>query len=153
MPNLSEYILRLAFLVTLIGGADSLNVAHADTYEKAQSPQAMSQHVEDRIQTLHDKLGITSTQETEWSAVAQAMRDNESAVGQLIQVRHQDPANMTAIDDLQSYENITQAHADGLKKLIVAFQTLYTDMPDHQKKIADEVFSRYEGHTSDKKHT
>jgi periplasmic protein CpxP/Spy len=47
---------------------------------------------------------------------------------------------MTAIQDLQNYQQFAQAHVDGLKNLISAFSTLYNAMPDAQKKVADQVF-------------
>ena len=48
---------------------------------------------------------------------------------------------MTAIDDLQSYEAIVDAHAQGIKKLAIAFKPLYASMPEAQQKNADLVFS------------
>ena len=50
------------------------------------------------------------------------------------------PKNMTAVEDLKTYQKFAQAHVDGLKNLISSFDTLYAAMPDAQKKIADEVF-------------
>jgi hypothetical protein len=47
---------------------------------------------------------------------------------------------MSAVDDLNTYEKFAQAHVDGLKNLISSFKTLYTAMPDAQKKNADQVF-------------
>jgi hypothetical protein len=155
MPHTSTSIIRVAALAALVGSfavASPLNAAPADT----PSAQTAAQHVEDRIQTLHDKLGVTSEQEEKWSDVAEAMRENETTIDQMVRARHQDPTHMNAVDDLQSYESITQAHADGLKKLIVAFQALYDDMPDSQKKNADMTFSRFEGHdasAASKKHS
>jgi len=102
--------------------------------------------VETRIKTLHDKLMITADQEADWAKVAQTMRDNETEIHQLIQARHQDPDSMTAVDDLQSYAKITQAHADGMQKMVTAFQPLYDEMSDAQKKNADQVFGQFEGH-------
>jgi hypothetical protein len=119
---------------------------------KGHGSQTMQQHVETRIKTLHDKLKITSDQESKWNDVAQVMRDNESDISQQIDTRRQNAANMTAVDDLQSYANITQSHADGLKKLIPAFQALYNDMSDDQKKNADTVFASFEGHHGGMKH-
>jgi len=110
------------------------------------SPEKMKEAVETRIKTLHDKLMITADQEEQWNGVAQAMRDNETSISNLIQQRHQNAENMTAIDDLQSYEAIAQAHADGLKNVISAFSTLYDNMSDDQKKNADKVFGTFEGH-------
>jgi Skp family chaperone for outer membrane proteins len=103
-------------------------------------------HVEQRIKTLHDKLKITSAQEDEWSKVAQTMRDNEANLDQLVQTRHQNAESMTAIDDIKSYAQITQAHADGMQKLASAFEPLYNDMSDSQKKNADTLFGHFEGH-------
>jgi len=127
---------------------------HHVAFVSDHSPQAMQQHVEDRIRTLHAKLGITNSEEPKWNDVAQAMRDNEATLSQLIQERHQNPARMTAVDDLQSYGKITQAHADGFQKLIPAFQSLYDDMSDEQRAKADKIFSHFEGHhdASAKKH-
>lgn len=154
MPKMPTSIIRLAVLAAFAGGlafAGPLYAAAGDApNEPPQSamdhdPQAMAQRVEDRIKTLHDKLGVTSAEETKWNDVAQAMRDNEVAINQLIQARHQNSATMTAVDDLQSYEKIAQAHVDGLQKLIPAFQALYNEMPDAQRKTADQAFSGFEG--------
>jgi len=125
--------------------------AAADQDHAASQTQPMHkmhgrEEVEARIQTLHDKLKITSAQESDWDKVAETMRDNEANIHELIKSRHQNPESMTAIDDLQSYQKIAQAHADGLQKMTDSFQTLYNDMSDAQKKNADEVFGKFEGH-------
>ena len=146
--------LRIAALATLVGSFAYATPGYAQNMgaptptEKGMSHHSaqMSEPIETRIKTLHDKLGITDAQEAKWSDVAQAMRDNEDTIHQLIEARHQNADGMTAIDDLQSYQNIAQAHADGLKKIIPLFQALYSDMPDEQMKNADKVFSTFEGH-------
>jgi hypothetical protein len=112
----------------------------------AYSPATMQQHVESRIKTLHEKLHITPAQEEKWDVVAQAMRDNEKTISQLIRERHLKPENMSAVDDLKSYEKIAQAHVDGLKLLTPVFEALYNDMSVEQKSNADEAFSHFEGH-------
>ena len=53
---------------------------------------------------------------------------------------------MSAVDDLETYQKIAQAHADGLQKLVTAFQPVYDSMSDDQKKNADQVFGQFEGH-------
>jgi IS30 family transposase len=115
-----------------------------------RGPQAMARHVEERIKTLHEKLGITSEQEEMWGDVAQTMRDNEATIATLVETRHKNAKDMNAIDDLKSYEEITQAHADGIKKLIVSFETLYAEMSDPQKKVADDAFGLFEGRRGNK---
>ena len=103
-------------------------------------------HVEEHIKSLHDKLNITADQEDQWSAVAQTMRDNEKAIHTLTEQRRASAGSLTAIDDLKSYQQIADEHAEGIKKLIPVFETLYDAMSDDQKKNADMVFGTYEGH-------
>jgi hypothetical protein len=85
---------------------------------------------------------ITPAQEALWSVVAQAMRDSASRINALIQQRAQNAKAMSAVDDLNSYQAIAQAHADGLNNLVPAFDTLYASMSDAQKKNADAVFKK-----------
>jgi periplasmic protein CpxP/Spy len=96
--------------------------------------------VEMRINDMHAKLRITPEQEDQWQQVAQVMRDNESAMKPLIDDRKANARSMTAIDDLHSYEAITEAHVEGIKKFTPAFETLYASMSDVQKKQADTLF-------------
>jgi protein CpxP len=98
--------------------------------------------VEQRITNLRASLKITADQETKWNAVAQAMRENAANMDKLVAAnRTTPPQNMSAVDDLKSYQKFAQAHVDGLKNLIASFDKLYTAMPDAQKKVADSVFS------------
>jgi hypothetical protein len=110
------------------------------------SAEDMQQHVEDRIKSLHAKLKITPDEEQAWGDVAQAMRDSEANVGTLVRERHQNSKTLSAVEDLESYQKIAQAHADGLAKVTSTFSTLYNSMPDDQKQLADKVFGGYEGH-------
>jgi hypothetical protein len=93
-----------------------------------------------RIKDLHTKLKITSTQEEQWSKVAQTMLEDAKIMDGLTQARVDHAKDMTAIDDLKSYAEITEAHANGIKKLIPVFSDLYASMTDEQKKAADAFF-------------
>ncbi|MDR3449429.1 MAG: Spy/CpxP family protein refolding chaperone [Alphaproteobacteria bacterium] len=164
MIKLASPLSRTATLAAILVGSLAVSACSSDydqntntAPQAAMAAPAQSQppmhhqwhgmkEVESRIQTLHDKLQITPEQEASWSNVADTMRDNEGALDQLIQERHANPQAMTAIDDLQSYQRITQARADGMQKMVVAFSSLYDQMSDAQKKNADEVFGRFEGH-------
>ncbi len=110
------------------------------------SPAEMAAQVENRIETLHAKLKITPDQESAWNDVAQTMRDNEQSMSQLIQDRHANASTMSALDDLNSYQKIAENHAESISKLSSSFEPLYDEMSDSQKKNADEVFGRFEGH-------
>jgi len=96
--------------------------------------------VDARIASLHKRLKITAAQEPQWQQVAQVMRDNAAQIEQLVKERDAKLKTMTAVDNLQTYSDIAQAHADGLKKLVPVFDTLYGSMSDAQKKVADAVF-------------
>lgn len=103
--------------------------------------QSKGETVEQRIATLHASLKITPDEQSKWEAVAQAMRENASNMDKLVaEGRTTAPQNMTAIEDLEMYQKFAQAHVDGLKNLISSFSTLYSAMPDAQKKNADSVF-------------
>jgi hypothetical protein len=107
---------------------------------------AKGETVEERISSLHASLKITAEEESNWAAVAQAMRDNDAAMQKLVAARTAASAQtVSAVDDLKSYEQFAQAHVEGLKNLIASFQTLYGTMPDSQKAIADKVFE-HAGH-------
>lgn len=109
------------------------------------TPEERAKRTDARIKELHDKLGITGAQEARWAEVAKTMRDNEATISALIEERHREAQTMDALDDLQSYADITQAHADGIKKMIAAFEPLYDEMPGEQKKNADTVFNSFQG--------
>lgn len=167
MPILPSSVFRVASTATLIGGLACTGAACANTYDPSQTTMDQAtpmqraheggermhergEHVEQRINTLHEKLKIKPEQEAKWASVAQTMRDNENSMSQLIKQRYENRKTMTAVDDLQSYETIAQAHADGLKRLIPVFQSLYDDLSDDQKGEADEAFGRFEGHRGDR---
>jgi hypothetical protein len=132
---------------TLTAAALVATVAFASGPALAAKAPAQDR-VEARISDMHAKLKITAAQEGQWTKVAQMMRDNAKAMDALTQTRYENAKTMTAIDDLKSYGEITDAHADGIKKFTPVFATLYADMSDVQKKEADTLFRR--GHHKSK---
>lgn len=121
----------------------------------AADKDAHEDRTELRIKDMHAKLKITSTQEEQWAKVAQAMLDDAKTMDALTQARADHAKTMTAIDDLKSYSEIADTHANGIKKLIPVFADLYAGMSDAQKKEADTLFRKGDhkhGHkTSDRK--
>jgi len=99
--------------------------------------------IDTRISHLHDKLHITEAQAAQWNTVAQTMRDNEKAGADLAKEKRQNAATMTAVEDLRAYQQIAEAHAEGVKKLAVSFEALYDTMSPEQKAAADEVFREH----------
>jgi periplasmic protein CpxP/Spy len=105
--------------------------------------------VEKHIKELHATLKITSAEESQWNEVAKTMRENAKDLDRAIDKRDVNVASATAIDDLNAYVDIAQAHANGVKKLASVFSALYSAMSNDQKKEADEVFSHH-GHEARK---
>lgn len=105
---------------------------------KVQS--ASVDRIEDRIADLHKKLHVTADQDALWNNVAQVMRENGKKMRDGVTERSAKLKTMNAVDDLRSYQMITDEHADGLKRLIPAFEALYAKMTPAQQKNADQVF-------------
>jgi hypothetical protein len=95
---------------------------------------------EARVQELRAKLKITPEQEKLWNDVTRVIRDNAKKMEALIEARSEKEGTMSAVEDLKSYSEIAEAHADGLKKFIPVFEPLYASMSDAQKKDADKLF-------------
>jgi protein CpxP len=106
----------------------------------AAGKDAHQDRVEQRINDMHAKLKITPEEEAQWATITQVMRDDAKNMDTLTQARKDRANDMTAVDDLKSYGEITQAHADGIKKLTPVFADLYASMSDEQKKMADNFF-------------
>jgi LTXXQ motif family protein len=98
--------------------------------------------VEARIKDLHARLKITPAQEDLWNKVTQVMRENAKTMDALRKARSEKARTMTAVEDFTSYAEITEVHADGIKKFIPVFSALYDSMSDAQKKNADTIFRR-----------
>ena len=143
------HIVRSLAVVTLAGTtlfAGALAPASAQDSKAPAAAAATSskpETVEERITTLTTALKITPAQETNWTGVATAMRENAVAMETLVKSKRAKSADMTAMDDLLTYQDFSQARLDGLKNLTSSFRTLYESMPDAQKKIADTVFQSY----------
>ncbi|GLU34573.1 Spy/CpxP family protein refolding chaperone [Trinickia caryophylli] len=107
----------------------------------AVSPAARHEaRVEERIAYLHKQLKITPEQETQWKAFADAMREDGDTMGKLYAQRVKGVESESALDNMRSYAELTQAHADGAKKLVAAFEPLYGSFSAQQKQLADTTF-------------
>jgi protein CpxP len=115
--------------------------------EKADAAKPLD-HVETHINDLHTKLHITAAQESQWGKLASVMRDNAKEMSSAVEKHERAGKTISAIDDLKSYQSIAQAHADGLKNLVPAFEALYGVLSDAQKKDADAMFVHGVDHQS-----
>jgi len=94
-------------------------------------------HVEGHIAFLKAELGITAAQESLWSPVAAAMREDvknlqeaESSVD-----RKQHPDN--AIEYLENRVSFASLRAQGETRFLNAFRPLYSNLSQQQKQVAD----------------
>lgn len=98
------------------------------------------ERVEHRISELHAQLRITPAERQQWDQFAEVMRENARDMDQAFTQRAEQFQSMNALQSMQSYEQIAEAHARHLQNLVPAFQNLYDAMPDPQKRLADQVF-------------
>jgi protein CpxP len=132
--------------VALPTGAMAQNqtpVAGASAAPKAKAavkPESRADRVEQHITQLHTQLHITPAQQGVWDQFAQVMRENAKNMGETLGHRGTTYASMNAAENMQSYAQVAEVHAQDTQKLAAAFQTLYGSMSDEQKKNADAVF-------------
>jgi hypothetical protein len=144
--TLATLVTAAAALTASAAFAQTAAPAGASAPAMSAAPQASGkarheQRVEDRIKYLHTQLKITSAQESQWNTFADVMRNNSETMGKLFEQRRAN-GNISALDDMKQYAEITQAHADGTKKLVDAFDPLYNSFSPEQKKLADDTFRR-----------
>jgi protein CpxP len=138
---LAVAVALLAFMV--LASATPSPAASPEPGLATAGKASKADRVEARIKELHTRLKITPAQEELWNNATQVMRDNAKTTEALIKERSGKTGTMTAVDDLKSYSDIAEAHADGLKKFIPVFEPLYASMSDDQKKNADTLFHHH----------
>jgi hypothetical protein len=102
--------------------------------------QATRAAVDQRIDSLKTRLGITPAEEAAWDTFADTMRDNAAETDQLFATRSASAGTMTAVENMHSYAAIARAYADNTERLSNAFDTLYADLTPAQKQAADALF-------------
>jgi gas vesicle protein len=138
-------LLGACFLATPLFAASSSNQIAQPSSQQQMASATMpdspaNASVETRIKELHRRLHITDAQKPQWDALTQVMRDNAQKMADIEKERAADASSMTAVDVVKSYSEVIDAHEDGMKKFIPAFEDLYNSMSDSQKKIADSLF-------------
>lgn len=122
---------------------DGAGTAGTASQTMKTAPSAATGSVDKLIEHLHDVFKITPTQEKLFQKLADVMRVNAGVMRALAKKRVDDANAMTAVEDLKSYSEISEAHAEGTKKMIPIFQALYDSMSGAQKKVADDEFREH----------
>jgi protein CpxP len=100
-------------------------------------------NVERRITELHTRLKITPSEERPFSDFAEIMRENARRMTSLV-VERQKVANAgNAVDQMKAYNDMAQAHATDMQRLVPAFSNLYDALSPDQKKLADRSFREF----------
>jgi hypothetical protein len=139
---MTRFVATATLVATITFAGPALAASAGARHVTAQSKGGAVEDVEGRIKTLHAQLHITPEQEPAWNNVAQVMRDNAKTMKDLrakTQEKTQQESSANAVEQLNSYAAVIDAHSDGVHKFIPAFQTLYDSMSDAQKKTADAV--------------
>jgi protein CpxP len=140
-------VLTSAFLVTgayaqVPGSSPAMaRSSGASTAATTKSDAKRDMSVESHIKDMHAQLQITPAEEIQWAAVAKTMRDSATETDKAIDKREALVNSASAVENLNAYGDIAQAHADGVKKLAAVFAPLYASMSDDQKKAADTLFA------------
>jgi periplasmic protein CpxP/Spy len=117
------------------------------------SGKSMEERVENHIKQLYAQLHITPAEQPQWDQFAQVMRENARDMDQTFMQRAQQYPTMNAMQNMQSYEKMAEAHVQHLQKLLPAFDNLYNAMPEQQKKLTDQVFrANAERHAAQSRH-
>ena len=100
---------------------------------------AMARHVEGRLAFLKTELKIIDAQLPLWNAVADAMRANAKAMGDMAGGMMGGSQAATLPDKLAMREKMMTAHLEALRKFKAVVDPLYASLSDEQKKTADEL--------------
>jgi hypothetical protein len=98
-----------------------------------------SARLERRISRLHTALGITPAQAGVWRGFADALRANGHDMDELVIRRRDALETMSALENLDSLNDIAAAHMRNMQRLKTAFAPLYAAMLPTQKANADKV--------------
>ncbi|GAB6967482.1 hypothetical protein JCM25156A_15190 [Komagataeibacter kakiaceti JCM 25156] len=98
------------------------------------------EQVDAHITALHDELGITKKQEALWTPFAQTMRDNAQRLHDAIDSRREKLPGMNAVENMQSYAELTVERAHDMQTLNSSFAALYESFSKKQRAHADTLF-------------
>jgi LTXXQ motif family protein len=106
----------------------------------------MMGHTDGRLAYLKAELKITDAQAPQFERVAQAMRENATAMDQAMQrMRAGRDQQKSAVDRLEARTQFATLRAQSSQRFLDAFKPLYASLSADQKKAADEMLARH-GH-------
>jgi hypothetical protein len=129
----------LAGGIVAAGSAPAQDATAGPALDRPAASPAQGDPTEARIKYLHDRMRITAEQEDLWGGVAQAMRDNPQSFVPFLKERLRAMTTGSAPDLLHVYQALGEAQVGSLRRIMSAFEPLYTSLSESQKKIADAI--------------
>lgn len=98
-------------------------------------------HVEGHLAFLKAELHITDAQAPQWTAFADAMRNQATAMQAAMQAMPLPGGPVAAPDRMERHVAVLSARLDAMKAILAATKPLYAVLSDEQKKTADELMA------------
>ncbi len=146
---MSRTVLLIVAAALLLGAATPLLAALTESRQPpvpgdrpivlAQAPVAPAPNVDANIAQLHQRLQIAPSQEPQFAALANVMRQNARMMSS------PPPANPNAVETLRLAIQYGQQEIDGMRRLLPALQALYASLSPAQRQTADMVFRQGPG--------
>jgi LTXXQ motif family protein len=140
-PLLSTGLFLVACLA--IANLPAISLAGGASNQAPTVRSTPARGVDGLIAHLHEEFKVTPAQEDLFQKLATVMREDADSMSALAKKRSEGAKTNSAVDDLKSYAEIAEAHADGAKRMIPVFQALYDSMSDTQKQAADIEFREH----------
>jgi LTXXQ motif family protein len=106
----------------------------------AQAPAPPSPNVEANIAELHQRLAIMPTQEPQFNALANVMRENAR-----IMPGAPPPTTLSAVEGLRLAIQYGQQEINSMRRMLPALQALYATLSPAQRAAADQIFRQGPG--------
>ncbi|GAB6035650.1 hypothetical protein JCM15519_02090 [Fundidesulfovibrio butyratiphilus] len=129
--------------LTPAANAQQTDAKPAPKGKTARMDKTWEERTEQRIADLQAQLLITAEQQKAFDDLANVMRDNAKIARDNWEKWYKDSGALNAVDSLKAHASMSQLRAKSMERLVAVFETLYKQLSDEQKKIADEVFSRH----------
>lgn len=98
-------------------------------------------HIEGHLAFLKVELHITDAQAPQWTAFADAVRAQATAMQTAMQAMPLPGGPLTAPDRMERHVTSLAARLDAMKAILAATKPLYAVLSDEQKKTADELLA------------
>ncbi|ARJ66699.1 hypothetical protein WV31_13980 [Magnetospirillum sp. ME-1] len=153
---MSRITLITASVAIVLGLAALVNVARAA--EPASSPKAanfermsrmcydMEARMAARMAYNEVKLKLTDTQKAEFKRLGETMKEAAAPMRQMCEDKVDPTRFATVPERMTRMQQVAEARAESLRKLVPAMKDFYATLSLEQQKIADEIMGGTGGH-------